>query len=85
MDITILAPVIAGGLRNVIGYVENALKDGKMSSYEWGQLGKTVVENVTLAVSAMFGLGMAPVQAAGLAVMGSYLLSAVKKVTLSKK
>ena len=79
MNWVIIAPVVAGGLRNVIGYVENCLKDGKMDVYEWGQLGKTVIENVTIAVAAMFGLGMDPVQASGLAVLGSFLLSAIKK------
>jgi len=84
MEWTILAPVIAGAARNVIGYVENCLKDGKMDAYEWGQLGKTVVENAAIAVSAMFGLGMDVAQASGLAVLISYGLSALKKKASKK-
>ena len=79
MDLTLAIPVIAGGIRNVAGWFEASLKDGKIQSYEWGQLGKTVVEVVVLAVAAMYGLGLDAASASGLAVLGSYVFSAIDK------
>lgn len=83
MDWTLVIPVIAGGIRNIAGWFEASLKDGKIQTYEWAQLGKTVVEVVVLAVSAMYGLGMDVTQASGLAVLGSIILGAVKKAGTS--
>ena len=79
MDLSLAIPVIAGGIRNVAGWFEASLKDGKIQSYEWGQLGKTVVEVVVLAVAAMYGLGLDAASASGLAVLGSYVFSAIGK------
>jgi len=79
MEWTLAIPVIAGGIRNLAGWFENSLSDGKIQAYEWGELGKTVIEIVVLAVGAMWGLGMDATSASGLAVLGSYVLSAVKK------
>ena len=79
MDWTLAIPVIAGGIRNLAGWLEVSLKDGSIQTYEWAQLGKTVVEVVVLAAGAMFGLGMDAAQASGLAVLGSYLIHAVGK------
>lgn len=39
---TILA-LVAGLIRNVAGFLENALRDGVITTYEWKQLAGTVV------------------------------------------
>jgi len=77
-DWTLLVPFAAGFARNLAGWLENSFEDGKIQTYEWGQLGKTVLEVVVLAASAMWGLGMDAASASGLAVLGSLVLNAVK-------
>ena len=79
MEWTLAVPILAAGLRNISGWMTSSFADVEIQAYEWGQLGKTIVEVVVLAVSAMYGLGMDATSASGLAVLGSYILSAVKK------
>ena len=57
---------IAGGVRSVAGWLENALEDGKVSSYEWGQLGATVLKFGVIGLSIYYGFGVDALQAAGL-------------------
>lgn len=33
-----------GLVRNIFGWLENSLRDGKIQKYEWKKLGKTMVE-----------------------------------------
>lgn len=79
MNWTLVIPVIAGGIRNIAGWLENSLKDGEIQSYEWGRLLGTVIEVVIISISAMYGLGMDAAQASGIGILGSFILSAVKK------
>ena len=79
MGIELFIPVLGGVIRNIAGWLENALKDGKINAYEWGQLGKTVVETVVLAFSAGFGFNLDLTQATGVGILSSYILSAIKK------
>lgn len=79
MDWTIVIPFVAGGVRNIAGWLEASLKDGKIDTYEWGKLLGTVIEVVVLSFSAMYGLGMDAASASGLGILGSYILSGIKK------
>jgi hypothetical protein len=80
MDWTLGIPILAGGIRNLAGWFEASLKDGKIDTYEWGKLGSTVLEVVVISVAAMFGLGLDATQASGIGVLGSILLSNLKKI-----
>ena len=79
MDWTILAVPIGATVRNLAGWLENALKDGKVSKYEWGQLGSTILKVGVLSVGAILGLGMDPVSATGVGVMADFGINALKK------
>ena len=79
MDIAILAPVIAGVVRNVAGWVENALADGKITSYEWGQLLSTTLQVAIIGYAAVM-MGMDPMVGAGAGILGSMAISTAKKV-----
>lgn len=79
MDWVVFAPVGAGVLRSVAGWGENALQDGKISSFEWRQLLATVVQVSVISVAAVYGLELDVAQAAGISVLVSFVLSAVKK------
>ena len=83
MDWTIGIPILAGGIRNIAGWFETSLKDGKIDTYEWGKLASTVIEVVVISLAAMLGLGLDAAQASGIGVLASYGLSALKKVGTS--
>ena len=78
MAIEWLVPIGAGLFRNLAGWLETSLKDGKIQAYEVSQLGKTLIEVFVLSMGAFFGLGMGVAESAGIAVLGSYGLSALK-------
>ena len=77
------APLGAGVLRNVAGYLENSAKANSWQSYDWGQLVGTILEVGVISVAAMYGLNMDATQAAGVGVVGSFLFSAIKKAKVS--
>jgi hypothetical protein len=79
MDYSVLYPIIAGGIRNISGWLTASLEDGKIQGYEWGQLLKSVIEVAVIGFSAMYGLNLSPEQAAGLGILASMGISAVKK------
>jgi hypothetical protein len=79
MDWSLVIPVVAGGIRNLAGWLENSLKDGKIDSYEIGKLFGTILEVGVISISVMYGIGLDAVQASGIGILGSFLLSAIKK------
>lgn len=79
MDYTLLAIPGAALLRNVAGWLENALQDKKIQSYEWKQLIATVVRVSVVSVGVMFGFNLDPVTAAGLGIVADLGISSVKK------
>lgn len=79
MEWSLIIPVIAGGIRNIAGWLENSLKDGKIEGYEWGKLFGTILEVGVISISVMYGIGLDAVQASGIGILGSFLLSAIKK------
>lgn len=79
MDYLIFAPIIAGVLRNAAGWVSNALEDGKVSKYEWGQLLSTTIQVAIIGYSAVV-MGADPLVGAGAGILGSIAISTAKKV-----
>jgi len=75
-----LIPIGAGLLRNVAGWLENSFKDGKVNAYEWGQLGKTILEIFVIAIAAYYGLGTDMVASSALGVLASVGISTVRKI-----
>jgi hypothetical protein len=80
VDYTLAIPFAVGLIRNIAGWAENSLKDATIQAYEWGQLGKTIIETAVLAFAAVWGLGLDAASASGVAVLISYGLSALKKI-----
>ena len=79
---TLIAGVTAGFgaaiLRNVTGYLKNALKDGILTKYEIQMLAVTTVTNILYAtIYTLVGLPIE--QAAGLAVLSDIVVSKVEK------
>ena len=75
----VLALVGSGLIRNLSGWLENALEDGKVSRYEWGQLGSTVFRVGVLFLGLYFGLDVSEEQAAGLALVGDMFFKKLAK------
>jgi len=65
--------------RSITGWLGNALKDGKIDTYEWGQLGSTVVRIAILTLGLSYGLNLETTAAAFSALAGDYVLSALNK------
>jgi hypothetical protein len=80
MDYTLLVIPGAAILRNVAGWLENSMQDGKVSTYEWGQLGGTVLKFVVIAVGLMYGLNLDPITASAGALLADIGISTVKKI-----
>ena len=81
--LNLIIPIAAGGIRNIAGWLENSFKDGEIQGYEWGKLFGTILEIGVLTISAIYGLGLDVTQATGVGVLGSFILSAIKKAGLS--
>jgi hypothetical protein len=79
MDYTIFTPILAGVIRNVAGWVEGAMKDGKINAYEWGQLFSTTLQVAIIGYSAVL-MGADPLVGAGAGILGSMAISTAKKV-----
>jgi hypothetical protein len=65
MDITsiISNPIVIGAItfvgRNIYGWFNNSMKDGKIDHYEWKQLGKTIITLGGFAVFTYLGINAA--------------------------
>ena len=79
IDLSSIAPVLAGVVRNFAGWISNSLKDGQISSYEWGQLLATTIEVALIGYSSML-VGLDPISSAGAGILGSMAISTIKKV-----
>ena len=70
-------------VRSAFGWLQNSLKDGFISEYEWGLLGETILRVGLIGAATYYGLGVyfdIPIVAAGAAAfMIDKLLSALKK------
>ena len=70
-------------LRSVGGWVENALKDGKIDTFEWAQLGSTVVRVGIIGGAAFIGFNAVGFDVPALAtgagtIVFDYLICALK-------
>ena len=74
---TVLA-IIAGLLRCVFGWAENALRDGKVDSFEWRQLAGTIA--VYLGTINVMSIGLAPETATVVAVVLDMVRTALKSI-----
>jgi hypothetical protein len=90
MNIISLWPMVGVPVaRSVAGWIENALEDGKISSFEWAQLGSTIVRVGIISTGMYFGLNGAGVNidalgsAAG-AVILDFILKAIKNTGKKK-
>jgi hypothetical protein len=79
-DFTLLVIPGAALVRNVAGWFENSMKDGSVSSYEWGQLGSTVLRFCVISAGFVLGLNLDPAMAAGATVLADIGISTVKKI-----
>jgi len=85
MEITELWPIVGlPVVRSVAGWVENALDDGKISAFEWQQLGATVFRVGFMGAAAFFGLSglgidVSALGASASAVVLDFILKAFKK------
>jgi len=84
MDFTQLIPIVVVPIvRNIAGWFENAVSDGKISEYEWALLGSTVVRLGIIGLATYFGLNGVGISVDGLgasagAVVLDFILSALK-------
>jgi len=51
-----LTAIGAGIVRSVGGWLENALEDGRISAFEWKQLGATIIRVGMLTAGTYYGL-----------------------------
>ncbi len=69
--------------RNIFGWLKNSLKDGTIQSYEWKQLGKTLVTLGGFAVFTYFGINVvtevSPEEATAIATLVDVVKSHFKK------
>jgi small-conductance mechanosensitive channel len=79
MDWSLLAIPGAALVRSVAGWLENALEDEVISDYEWRQLGATIFRVGVIGIAAAYGLDLQGFEAAGVAILGDFVLTTVKK------
>lgn len=70
------APVV----RSVLGWFENAFEDKKISAFEWGELGATILRVGLIGVGLHFGLDLNEYAAAGSAIVADFILSSIQKI-----
>jgi len=86
VDLTPLYVVGAGFVRSIIGWFENSMADGKISDFEWKQLGATIVRVGLMGVVVAYfpGLNVSMFEAGIVAIGGDLVLQAVKKIKAKK-
>lgn len=80
-----LAIIVGGAVRSVAGWLENALRDGKITKFEIGKLISTILRIGVIAAGFYFGLGMESLQAVGAGLLADFGLNAVKKAGKSNE
>lgn len=82
IPMAVVAAIVIGLFRNILGWLENALKDGKIDEYEWKQLFRTVTKYFTYVMILMVGL---PVDQAITAAFGLDILkSSLEKIAVKQ-
>ena len=84
MDLTTLIPIVGLPIvRSVAGWLENSLKDGVINTFEWAQLGETIVRVGIIGGAAFFGLNGLGIDVSALgasagAIVFDFILKAIK-------
>ena len=78
-DYANLSVIGIGIIRSVAGWLENVLEDGKISSYEYAQLGATIFRTALLSLGLIFGLDLEPLAASGSAFVIDFIVSKLSK------
>ena len=86
INLTPLYIVGAGLARSVAGWFKNSIADGKITDFEWRQLGETVVRVGVIGVVVAYfpGTEFSMFESAIVAIGGDLVLQAVKKVKAKK-
>lgn len=85
MNLTNLFPIVGiPVIRGVAGWAENALKDGKVTKFEWAKLGETMIRVGVITAATYFGLSELGVDVSALgagagAVVLDFIIMAIKK------
>ena len=58
LDYALMLGIGAGALRSVSGWLDNAAKDGQISTFEWKMLGQTMLKYAVGVI--LFSLHLAP-------------------------
>ena len=74
--LTLLAAPLA---RNISGWLQNAIEDGKISKYEWSQLLGTSLKILIPAVALYYGFDMDAEMAAAIPLLADLAFSEVSK------
>ena len=76
MNSLLLIPLVSLG-RAILGWAENATKDGKVTLPEWKQLGATIIRMSTPMIALIWGLNIKPEIAAGIVVFLDIVITKV--------
>lgn len=85
MEWTSLVPIVGFPiLRSVGGWLENSLKDGVITHFEWAKLGETIVRVGIIAAGTYYGLNglgfdVSSIGAGAGAVVLDFILAAISK------
>jgi len=79
LDWSLLVVPGAALVRNFAGWLENSAKDGEIQTYEWAQLGGTVIKYAVISVALMLGLNMDVVTASVIPVVADYATAYLNK------
>ena len=89
LNIGTLGPVVSTAIIGIIragaGWLDNALDDGKISKFEVGQLGGTIVRITVLtvagyyAINGIFGTDITAISAGAGAFVADFILKKIKK------
>ncbi len=85
LDISISVILLAATLRNIAGWIENSLQDGKIQSYEWGLLGATILRVGVLGLALYYGFNLGAVESGSLAVASDFILKRLERNKRKKR
>jgi hypothetical protein len=77
--VELLVILVAPVFRSVAGWLENALEDGSISVFEWGELGATIFRVGVISLGLYFGLDFGAFAAAGSSIVLDFILKALQK------
>ena len=79
MDWSQLSILGVGLIRSVSGWLENALSDGKIDTFELSALFSTVARTALLSIGLILGFDMEPIAASASAFVVDFVVSKLRK------